>query len=287
MATPRKISLPDAPPTFRTLESGEPGCKPPEDSAQVSRSSREKSAEKPDQEVTLEAIRETRPSESISKQDNTKDPKLDSKDVTTPLAQVMVLWVGGVLVAGLVVFAFYSPVDKQREATNALASAAPRFPTSEEVVPEVQVPPMTQEKSQTETGILEAVNATLIEENKPSLVPADPVAKMPSEQTEAISTATQKEVNLEPEREVQVEKQKAPQVSVVAKLKVINVVRGDTLSVRKAPSAASPRIGRIPAGAAGVGLISYAGRQNGRDIWYQVVWNGEVGWVNGSFVDFQ
>jgi hypothetical protein len=78
-----------------------------------------------------------------------------------------------------------------------------------------------------------------------------------------------------------------PPSPILGKLKVINVDRNDTLSVRRGPSASTEKLGRIPSNTKGIGLLSFEGRKNGSDTWYQIWWNGSVGWVNGSFVDYE
>lgn len=72
----------------------------------------------------------------------------------------------------------------------------------------------------------------------------------------------------------------------IRRLKVINVSKGDTLSLRSEANAQSRRLTRIPWDATDVLLREGAPVQNGIDFWFPVSWRGIEGWVNGSYVDY-
>lgn len=72
----------------------------------------------------------------------------------------------------------------------------------------------------------------------------------------------------------------------IRRLKVIGVSVGDTLSLRNEPDSQSKKIAKIPYNASDVFLLGTF-KQNGKDLWFPVAWNGIRGWVNGSYVDYQ
>jgi len=72
----------------------------------------------------------------------------------------------------------------------------------------------------------------------------------------------------------------------IRRLRVIRVSLGDTLSLRNEPDSQSKKIAKIPYNASDVFLLGTF-KQNGKDLWFPVAWNGIRGWVNGSYVDYQ
>lgn len=73
--------------------------------------------------------------------------------------------------------------------------------------------------------------------------------------------------------------------STFRRVKVINVGRGDTLSLRSLPNSKSKKVADIPANATGIELLKGV-ESVPPDKWFPVVWQGIEGWVNGSFVDY-
>jgi len=68
------------------------------------------------------------------------------------------------------------------------------------------------------------------------------------------------------------------------KLRVVNVVQGDSLNMRARPDAGSTVVGKIPRDAGG---IEYLGMRDGSgdEIWLRVSSRGSEGWVSSQFVE--
>lgn len=68
-------------------------------------------------------------------------------------------------------------------------------------------------------------------------------------------------------------------------VRIIKLKRGDSLSVRSGPGTSFQIIGEIPAHATGIRLL---GHGQGKPVpWVPVVWKDILGWVNGSFLDYE
>ncbi len=80
----------------------------------------------------------------------------------------------------------------------------------------------------------------------------------------------------------------APQTSTLKYLKVIGVRRGDTLSMRDRPDPNSRQVGQIPYNATRVESVDDLKNvaYYGKTPWYKVEWQGRVGWVNGTHLQF-
>jgi hypothetical protein len=291
MANKRKITIPDAPPAHKALMAS--GSSYPQGSG-VAAAATETFPAPQDMGNGLGSHQPKKVQNAIEEGQNKigkEPPKSNPEHSDNNAPRVMkdpVIIVVVLMVCMVLAWAFLSQssmFDNRSDPTAAQHSDVHELPVQPPKALDQSVPP-----SSLPTGPVSRVvaddpgmtNPTRIEEEKsPARSPSPEISALPPQSLSEVP----RPMHDEPQKVQPVEA--SPPSPVIAQLKVINVERNDTLSVRKLPSMSSPRIGRIPANATGLGLLDLEGRKNGRDTWYRIWWNGKVGWVNGSFVDYQ
>lgn len=287
----RKIQLPDAPPKVGELLPNERAR-----DLQVVSADELKSPEQPISNLPSTPKR----TDSAQSVDRPQAIAVPANSIDR-LADDPVMWFVGAVTVVLLVFAafnfrgatkvppeepasVYVPIRIPEHGEPELPSVASASPpkVSEPTAAPSQSPPKVLERPPSQVVSVPILEPTVPKKVEPIIERELAKPAMP----ESVGGPTVKS-RVEASSEPKTEYPEVPKVPIVASLKVINVDPGDTLSVRQSPSASSPRIGRIPAGGRGVGLLSLSGQRNGRDLWFQILWQGKIGWVNGSFVDFE
>jgi hypothetical protein len=291
MSIERKIVVPEAPPVGAAIcmDSDRSGSNPKQIKVDVPESAELKKgtsndAEVPSSKMAGDGIVGGQTKLSGESGRNSASGKIEAEKQSKDT--VMVLVIG--LVGALLIWALVSESNRQEKKVeppsikNVARSEASAV--ADKIQPQVMSQVIASASDDQKTKTVPERNATALE---PALKPREPYIYAPPPVSEFRSTKSVDALraNMPPISPIKTEIR--PPSQIVAQLKVINVDRDDTLSVRRAPSAASDRVGRIPSNTRGIGLLSLNGRKNGRDTWYQIWWHGVTGWVNGSFVDYE